>query len=177
MNTRARMHARSLQLCLTLCHSMDRIPPGSSVHGILQARILERVAMPSSKESSQPRNRTYISCIAGGFFTADPWGKPSEDISSHRSFHPEECQPLQRKGSWARGWDTEPAVSYCPLRQSSQSQVLDLLKKMIHLSLQRMPTPHVQKISFFTSIPEDVIITSCNVSNYDLPGLVDLEVW
>ena len=69
------------------------------------------------------------------------------------------------------------AVSYCPLCQSSQSQVLDLLKKMIHLSLQRMPTPHVQKISFFTSIPEDVIITSCNVSNYDLPGLVDLEVW
>ena len=46
------MHARSLQSCLTLCDPMECIPPGSSVHGILQARILEWVAMPSSKESS-----------------------------------------------------------------------------------------------------------------------------
>ena len=44
-------------------------PPGSSVHGILQARILERVAMPSSRGSSQPRDQTHVSCIAGGFFT------------------------------------------------------------------------------------------------------------
>ena len=42
-------------------------PAGSSVHGILQARILEWVAMPSSRGSSQPRERTLISCIAGGF--------------------------------------------------------------------------------------------------------------
>ena len=41
--------AKSLQLCLTLCDSMDCRPPGYSVHGILQARILEWVAMPSSK--------------------------------------------------------------------------------------------------------------------------------
>ena len=40
--------AQSLQLCLTLCDPMDCSPPGSSVHGILQARILEWVAMPSS---------------------------------------------------------------------------------------------------------------------------------
>ena len=44
------------QSCLTLCDSMDCSPPGSSVHGILQARILEWVAMPSSKPSSQPRD-------------------------------------------------------------------------------------------------------------------------
>jgi len=51
---------------------MDCSPPGSSVCGILQARILEWVAMPSSRGSSQPRNRTHISsisCIAGSFFT------------------------------------------------------------------------------------------------------------
>ena len=42
-------------------------PAGSSVHGILQARILEWVAMPSSRGSSQPRERTLISCTAGGF--------------------------------------------------------------------------------------------------------------
>ena len=44
-------------------------PPGSSVHGILQARILEWVAMPSSKGSSQPKGQTQVSLIAGGFFT------------------------------------------------------------------------------------------------------------
>ena len=48
---------------------MDCSPPGSSVHGILQARILEWVAMPSSMGSSQPRDQTQVSLIAGGFFT------------------------------------------------------------------------------------------------------------
>jgi len=43
--------------------------PGSSVRGILQARILEWVAISFSRESSQPRNLTQVSCIAGGFFT------------------------------------------------------------------------------------------------------------
>ena len=43
------MHAKSLQLCLNLCDSTDYSPPGSSVHGILHARILEWVAMPSSR--------------------------------------------------------------------------------------------------------------------------------
>ena len=49
-------------------------PPGSSVHGISQARILECVAIPFSRGSSQPRERTRISCIAGGFFTTEPPG-------------------------------------------------------------------------------------------------------
>ena len=44
-------------------------PPGSSVHGILQARILQWVAIPFSRESAQPRDRSQVSCIAGGFFT------------------------------------------------------------------------------------------------------------
>ena len=59
------------QSCLTLCNPMDCSPPGSSVHGILQARILERVAISSSRGSSQPRNWTRVSCIAGGFFTTE----------------------------------------------------------------------------------------------------------
>ena len=48
---------------------MDCSPPGFSVHGILQARILEWVATPSSRESSRPRDWTQISRIAGGFLT------------------------------------------------------------------------------------------------------------
>ena len=58
--------AKSLQSCPILCDPMYCNPPDSSVHGILQARILESVAGPSSRESSPPRNRTcvfYVSCI------------------------------------------------------------------------------------------------------------------
>ena len=52
------------QSCPTLCDPMDYI-----VHGILQARILECIAFPFSRGSSQPRDQTRVSCIAGGFFT------------------------------------------------------------------------------------------------------------
>ena len=51
--------------CLTLCDTMDY-----TVHGILQARILEWVAVPFSRASSKPKDRTQTSRIAGGFFTS-----------------------------------------------------------------------------------------------------------
>ena len=51
-------HANSL----TLCDSMDYSPPGSSVHRILQARILEQVAIPFSRASSRSRDQTQVSC-------------------------------------------------------------------------------------------------------------------
>ena len=57
------------QSCSTLCNTMDCSPPGSSVHGVLQARLLECVAIPSYRGSSQPRDQTPVSCIAGRFFT------------------------------------------------------------------------------------------------------------
>ena len=60
------------QLCLTLCD-----PIGYTVRGILQARILEGVAFPSSRGPSPPRDRTQAPCIAGGFFTTEPPGKPT----------------------------------------------------------------------------------------------------
>ena len=66
------VHANSLQSCPTLCDPMDCSLPISSVHGILWARILKWVAMPSSRGSSQPRDQThisYVSALAGGFFT------------------------------------------------------------------------------------------------------------
>ena len=52
------------QLCPTLSDYMDCSPPVSSAHEILQARILELVAMSSSRESSQPMDQTYISCTS-----------------------------------------------------------------------------------------------------------------
>ena len=66
------------QLCLTLCRPTDYSPPGSSVHGIFQARIPEWVAISYSRESSQPRDRTCISvvsCIGRRFFTTVLPGK------------------------------------------------------------------------------------------------------
>ena len=70
------MHAQLLQSYPTLCDPMDSSPPGCSVHGILQARILEWVAMPSSRGSSQPRDQALIFCTADWFNTAEPPGKP-----------------------------------------------------------------------------------------------------
>ena len=61
-----------LKSCLTLCDPMDCSLPGSSVHGVLQAEILEWIAMPSARRSSQPRDRTQSlpsPALAGGFFT------------------------------------------------------------------------------------------------------------
>jgi len=56
---------------------MDHSSPDPSTHGILQARILEQIAMPSSRRSSTPRDRTCVYCFAGGFFTTEPPGKPA----------------------------------------------------------------------------------------------------
>ena len=63
-----RVKSEVAQSCLTLCDAVDCTPPGSSVHGILQARILEWVAISFSRGSSQPRDRTRVSCIAGRRF-------------------------------------------------------------------------------------------------------------
>jgi len=57
------------QSCLTLCNPLDYTPPGYSVPGILQARKLEWVAIPFSRGSSQPKDQTNVSCIAGRCFT------------------------------------------------------------------------------------------------------------
>ena len=67
------------QSCLTLCNPMDCSLPGSSVHGISQARILQWVATSFSRGSSQPRDRPCISmspALVGRFFTTEPPGKP-----------------------------------------------------------------------------------------------------
>ena len=66
---------KSLSCVWLFCNHMDDNPPGSSVHGILQARILEYVAISFSRGSSQPRDWIHVSCITGGFFTAEPAGK------------------------------------------------------------------------------------------------------
>ena len=70
---------KAAQLCPTLCDPMDY-----TVHGILQARILEWVAFPFSRGSSQPRDRTQVFCIAGRFFTTEPLEKPDSRPSTNK---------------------------------------------------------------------------------------------
>ena len=62
------------ELCPTLCNTMDCSLPGSLSMGILQEGILELISMFSSRESSQPRDQTHVSCIAGRFFTTESPG-------------------------------------------------------------------------------------------------------
>ena len=73
--------AKSPQSCLILWDPVDCSQPGSSVQGILQARIMEWVAMSSSRGSSQPRDWIHVSCIARRFFTVEPPGKPMKYYS------------------------------------------------------------------------------------------------
>ena len=74
-----------VQSCPTLCDPMDCSLPGSSVGGILQARTLEWVAIPFSRESSWPRDCTQVSCLIGRFFTI--W-TPREAHMKNINCHP-----------------------------------------------------------------------------------------
>ena len=89
------------QLYLTLCDPMDYCPPDSSAHGIFQARILEWVTIPFSKESSQFRNQTQVPCIAGGFFIISATREAqmcirSDQIGSVAQSCPTLCHPMNR---------------------------------------------------------------------------------
>ena len=75
--------------CLTLCDSMNCSPPGSSVHGILQARILEWIAISFSRGSSWLRNQTRSPALQADSLLTELWGKP---ISFFRA------------SSWPRDW-------------------------------------------------------------------------
>ena len=85
-----------LPSCLTLCDPRDGSPPGSSVRGVLQARILERGAISLSRGSSRPREGTQVSRIAGRFFTAEPPGQPIGAASGEESTG--QCRRRQRCG-------------------------------------------------------------------------------
>ena len=69
-----------LQSCVTLYNPMNCSPPGSSVCGIPHARILQWVAIPFSRGSSQPRNQTHVFSLGGGLFTTEPPGKPRHTL-------------------------------------------------------------------------------------------------
>ena len=117
--------------------SCPTIVPGSSVPGILQARILEWVAISFSRGSSQPRNQTQVSCIAGRFFTAEPPGTPTQTVFSF------EAHSVTATGPWALslvGQNHRPLTKPLPQSQhrwtTSHSRLTSLISswKLQHLN-------------------------------------------
>ena len=100
------MCSKLLQSCPTLCMPMDYSPPGSSVHGILQARILEWIGVPSSRGSSQPRDRTLISpTLVDGFFaTSTIWEAHRRKIHQHNKGHIWQVKSLSHVRLFVTQW-------------------------------------------------------------------------
>ena len=132
------MHTKSPQSCPTLCDTMEYSLPGSSIHGILQARILEWVAMYFSRESSQPRYQThvsYVSCIGRwALLTLVPSRKPLKSVAAAaKSLHscPTLCDPI----------DGCPPGFPLPgiLRQEYWSGLSFPIKTFVHLTAMILP--------------------------------------
>ena len=79
---------------------MDCNPPGSSGHGILQARILEWVAISFSRGSSRPRDTAHISCLAGRFLTTESPGNPQLSLGPWKFIH---CLCISLEGAPTMG--------------------------------------------------------------------------
>ena len=93
------------QLCLTLCS-----PVNYTVHGILQARILEWVAFPFSRGSSQPRDQTQVSHIADTFFTS---GATRDVQVEWKSILEWVASPFSSRSSWPRNWTEISCIAGC----------------------------------------------------------------
>ena len=113
---------------------MNCSPPGSSVHGMLQARILEWVAIPFSKRSFQPWDRTWVSCITGRFFTV--W-----TIKRASNVYVRE---------WMKKWSSTETL--CKLHYLSDIWVLGVLMHSLLWSGSLQPPPHINIISLSYSL-------------------------
>ena len=126
------------QMCQTLWDPVDCSPPSFSVHGIFQARIMKWVAIPFSKESSWPRNRTQASCTAGKFFTIwatretwwNYWGIILKFL----------------RHSWANKWCFPVNCIY------SLAQVQHYFKFLLEKQLQLLYTIHTNTKNYFKNI-------------------------
>ena len=101
------------------CNPMDCSPPGSSVHGILQARILEWVAISFSRESSWPREITHVSCIAGrwsGSLLLSHWGSPRTNFKDSAwpwNLLKGKKEEIILVNHWVRKSDSSPSPILC----------------------------------------------------------------
>ena len=112
------------------CDLIDCSLPGSSIHGILQARILEWVAISFSKGSSRPRNRTWVSCIAGQFFT---------DRAIREAFF------------WKTSWSQYEAKSHLRMSNVYKFHTLTMIEYILKIIIMLMMTLFVNtgELGFF----------------------------
>ena len=111
-----------VQSCPTLCNPVECSPPGSSVHGILQARILEWVAISFFRGSSRPRDWTQVSCIAGrSFYQLNHQGSPR--ILEWVAY------PFPRGSSWPRIKLGSPALQADSLPTELWGKPWELLQR------------------------------------------------
>ena len=116
------MCAKLLQSCLTLCDPMHRSPPGSFVHGILQARTLEWVARPSSRESSQPRGWTDVSYLSLLHWKAGSWVPPCSSDGKESACNVGDLGLIPESGRSPRERNGNP-LQYSCLENSKDREV------------------------------------------------------
>ena len=134
--------AKLLQSSLTLCDQGDCSLPGSSVHGFLQARILEWVALPSSRGSSQPRDRTQGFRIANGFFT----------LSATREILFTSCMQIE---SYLLFLSHQPHLSNGEVFQNTEKTLILVLSFIITAFIQQYPCDQkhlIRKTELFPSL-------------------------
>jgi len=120
------LQVKVAQSCQTLCDPVDCIPPGSSVHGSLQAGILECVGISFSRVSFRPRDRTQVPCIASRFFTIWATREAPKTVSYCKIF----IQYSKHIGDWQMAsWNLNTAFL---MHYSSSNKVL-LIKKQKRL--------------------------------------------
>ena len=119
----------SFQSCPTLCNPMDCSPPGSSVHGSLQERILEWVAMPSSRGFSWSRDGTCIlsPALAGRFFTTSATWEALPEGSLVKKKQNKQCSGHMSE------WLPSSSPSFLYLPSSSPCWKLEELSSDLHL--------------------------------------------
>ena len=130
--------------CPTLCDPTDCSPPGPSVHGISQARMLEWVAIPFYRGSSWPRDWTHIYCISGNFFTTEPPRKLRTVIwssSSTLGIRPVKMNSLIWKGTCTPMFISALFTIAEIQKQCKYLSVHECLKKMWHVCVYTPPPP------------------------------------
>ena len=127
----------------TLWYPMDCSPPGSSIHGIFQARVLEWVAISFSRGSSPPRNRTWVSCIVGRHFTV--WA--TREVLHYRVL---ECKSRKSRDTWSNskfghGVQNETGQRLTECCQENALVIANILfqlpKRWLHVDITRWSIP------------------------------------
>ena len=172
------------QWCPTLCYPMDCTLAGFYVHGIFQARILDWVAISSSRESPWPRDQTsisYVSCIAGEFFTTELLGqlrrlskfKPWWEVGDPAAFTHVGTVSWENCLFFSRYFSSHFALySLCPLCQDTREENRWAVVSRAKIKLMH----HIHYCMHFFSWREcDFLFMSCFLGNWRLQNPLTLS--